>query len=239
MAVETLAVHLNNLLLDDQLVAVAELDGKIVGEVEVFLSEELILGRVRKIAHVDVIEVHPAYRSRGIGTALMEFVEEVARERGVELITVQPDKEAEGFYEKLGFDVELFRGRLVRVCAGGTGKTTPMSFTWKDVKNLELVAGRFQSSYSVFFSVVEDSIAGIHYTVETGRSGDSYYALRNLPGRDGVAMFLWGKLEDVKPVLARAKTLGFSKVLTVLPEGTESFGAEELGSIKIVGKELI
>ena len=40
MATETLAIHLNNLLLDDQLVAVAELDGKIVGEVEVLFSEE-------------------------------------------------------------------------------------------------------------------------------------------------------------------------------------------------------
>ena len=238
MAVETLAVHLNNLLLDDQMAAVAELDGKVVGEVEVFFSEEPILGRLRNIAHVDVIEVHPAYRGRGIGTALMEFVEEVARERGAELMTVQPDKEAEGFYEKLGFNVELFRGKLVRVRTGGSGSVIPASFTWEEVRDLELIAGRFQSSYSVFFSAVRDSIAGIHYTVETGRSGGSYYALRNLPGRNGAAMFLWGWLEDVKPVLARARSLGFSEVLTVLPEGTESFGAEELGKIKVVGKEL-
>jgi hypothetical protein len=49
MAVETCAVHINNLLLDDQLVALAELNGTIVGEVEVLFSEERIAGRVRKI----------------------------------------------------------------------------------------------------------------------------------------------------------------------------------------------
>ncbi|WP_240910739.1 hypothetical protein [Thermococcus sp. MAR1] len=44
MSVETCAIHLNNLLLDDQLVAVAELNGIIVGEVEVLFSEEPVGG---------------------------------------------------------------------------------------------------------------------------------------------------------------------------------------------------
>ncbi|WP_240921881.1 GNAT family N-acetyltransferase [Thermococcus sp. ES12] len=100
MSVETCAVHINNLLLDDQLVALAELNGTIVGEVEVLFSEERIAGRVRKIGHVDVIEVHPGYRGRGIGRLLLEFVEEIARERKVEMLTVQPDKSAEGILQK-------------------------------------------------------------------------------------------------------------------------------------------
>ncbi|NJE03381.1 GNAT family N-acetyltransferase [Thermococcus sp. MV11] len=237
-SVETLAVHINNLLLDDQLVAVAELDGKIVGEVEVLFSEEPVLGRQMRIAHVDVIEVHPDYRGRGIGRALVEFVEDVARERGAEMLTVQPDDEAKGFYERLGFNVELFDGTMVWVHAKGMGRTEVLEFSWQNVKNLELVAGRFQSSYSVFFSAFRDNIAGIHYTVEAGKSGDSYYALRNLPGREGVALLLWGRIEDVKPVLGRAKVLGFEGVLTVLQRGTKSFGVEKVGEVKIMGKPI-
>ena len=239
MSVETLAVHINNLLLDNQLVAVAELDGEIIGEVEVLFSEEPIGGELRRIAHVDVIEVHPDYRGRGIGRALIEFVEEIARERKVQLLTVQPDEDARGFYERLGFSVGLFAGTIVWVPTGGSGRTEILEFGWEDVKSLELVAGRFQSSYSTFFSAFKDNIAGIHYTIEAGKSGDSYYALRNLPGRVGVALLLWGELDDVRPVLGRARSLGYGEVLTVLPSGRISFGAKKIGKLEIIGKLLI
>ncbi|WP_367884848.1 hypothetical protein [Thermococcus sp. JCM 11816] len=60
MSVETCAVHINALLLEGQYPIVAELDGRIVGEAEVFLSEEQINGgEMMRIAHLDVIEVHP------------------------------------------------------------------------------------------------------------------------------------------------------------------------------------
>jgi len=238
MSVETCAIHINNLLLDNQLAAVAELNGTIVGEVEILFSEEPVGGNVRRIGHVDVIEVHPDYRGMGIGRLLIEFVEEVAREREVEMLTVQPDKHAEGFYRKLGFNVELFTGTTLWVPAKGRGAVEPLEFDWEDVKTLELVAGRFQSSYSMFFSAFKDNIAGIHYTIESGRSGGSYYALKNLPGREGVALLLWGRIEDLKAVLGRARVLGFERVLTLLPGSVESFGAEKVGKIKILAKEL-
>ncbi|AIU70068.1 GNAT family acetyltransferase [Thermococcus eurythermalis] len=240
-AIETLAIHLNNFLLDDQLVAVAELDGKLVGEVEVLFSEEPIGGKVRRIAHIDVIEVHPDYRGRGVGRALMEFVEDVAREQGAEMLTTQPDEDARGFYEKLGFDLELFKGRTVWIPAGDRvedAKVRPLDFGWNEVKDLELVAGRFQSSYSMYFSAFKDNIAGIHYTVESGKVGDSFYALRNLPGRDGVSLLLWGMVEDLRAVLGRAKLLGFERVLTVLAEDLEVAGTKEVGKIEILGKKL-
>ncbi len=238
MSVETLAIHLNNLLLDDQLVTVAELDGKIIGEVEVLFSEEPIGGELRRIAHVDVIEVHPDYRGRGIGRALIEFVEEIARERNVQFLTVQPDEDAMGFYGKLGFSIELFTGTIAWVPPGGSGRTKPLEFGWENVKDFELVVGRFQSSYSMFFSAFKDNIAGIHHTIESGRSGDSYYALRNLPGREGLALLLWGRLEDIRPVLERTKILGYEKVLTVLPAGADSFGVQKVREIEILGKPI-
>ncbi|HDZ35628.1 MAG TPA: GNAT family N-acetyltransferase [Thermococcus sp.] len=242
MALETLAIHLNSLLLDDQLVAVAELGGKIVGEVEVLFSEEPIGGKLRRIGHVDVIEVHPDYRGRGVGRALMEFVEDAARERGAEMLTTQPDEDAKGFYERLGFDVELFRGRTVWIPTGGRAEDAnvrPLEFGWDDVMALNLVAGRFQSSYSMYFSAFKDNIAGIHYTVESGKAGESFYVLRNLPGRDGVSLRLWGMAGELKAVLGRAKALGFQRVLTVLAEDLEVAGMKEVGKIEILAKRLI
>lgn len=62
--------------------------------------------------------------------------------------------------------------------------------------------------------------------------------LKNLPGREGVALVLWGTMEDLKAVLGRAKVLGFERVLTLLPGDVESFGAEKVGKIKMLAKEL-
>jgi len=238
MAVETLSIHLNNLLLDDQLVAVAELDGRVVGEIEVLFSEEPVLGEIRRIAHIDVIEVHPNYRGQDIGSRLLEFAEEIAAEKGAEFMSVQPDEDAKGFYERRGFDMELFRGRIVRVPGRGKGSVSRGQFSWEDVRGLELVAGHFQSSYSIWFSAFKDNIAGVHYTIEAGRSGESYYALRNLPGRDGCALLLWGRLEDLPPALKRAGDLGFKSVLTTVPMDVIGLGAERIGEIEILGKEI-
>ena len=238
MSVETLAIHLNNLLLEGQVVAVAELDGKIVGEAEVLFSKEPIGGEIKRIAHVDVIEVHPDYRGIGVGRALVEFAEDMAKEKGAELITAQPERSAMGFYERLGFNATVFRGTVVSIPAVGDGQVSVSPFTWRDVETLELVAGRFQSSYSMFFSAFRDNMAGIHYTVESGRSGESYYVLRNLPGREGVVMLLWGRLEEARGVIGRARGLGYTRILTVLPDGKEGFGARKIGELKIVGKAL-
>ncbi len=243
MSVETLAIHLNNLLLDKQPVAVAELNGKIVGEVEVFLSEEPIRGELRRIAHVDVIEVHPDYRGRGIGRALIGFIEEVAREGRAEFITTQPDEEARGFYRKLGFDELIFNGLLVEISSEEfkPAEVKPLRyFPWEAVESLELVAGRFQSSYDMWFSSFRDLFAGIHRLIEAGKVGDSYYVLKSLPGRPGkVALFLWGLKKDIPKAIARAGELGFERVLTVLDgETAESLGAKKEGKVPIIGKPI-
>lgn len=243
MSVETLAIHINNLLLEGQLPVVAELDGRIVGEAEVFFSEEPLDGKTTRIAHLDVIEVHPDFRGQGVGRALVGFVEEVARERGAEFITTQPDEEAWGFYKKLGFNEILYEGLLVEIpvegFVGGKVESLPF-FPWEAVKSLELVAGRFQSSYDMWFSSFRDIFAGIQELIEAGKAGSSYYALKSLPGRPGkVALFLWGSSDDIPKAVGRANKLGFEKVLTVLDaETAELLGAEKKGRVPIIGKAL-
>ncbi|MBP1910991.1 GNAT family N-acetyltransferase [Thermococcus stetteri] len=114
MSVETCAVHINALLLEGQYPIVAEVNGRTVGEAEVFLSEEPINGEMRRIAHLDVIEVHPDFRGRGIGRALIGHIEERFK-REAELLTTQPDEEAIGFYKKIGFSEVLYENWLVEV----------------------------------------------------------------------------------------------------------------------------
>jgi len=243
MSVETCSIHINNLLLEGQLPAVAELNGRIVGEAEVLFSEEPLGGKTRRIAHLDIIEVHPDFRGRGVGRALVGFMEGVAGRRGAELVTTQPDEDALGFYRKLGFYELLYDGLLVEIPTtnfGPAGVKPIRYFPWEAVKSLELVAGRFQSSYDMWFSSFRDIFAGIHKLREAGKVGESYYALKSLPGRPGkVALFLWGLEEDVPKAIARAGELGFERVLTVLEEETaEALGAEGKGRIPIIGKKI-
>lgn len=242
MSVETCSIHINALLLENQLPAVAELDGRIVGETEAFFSRELLGGKTRRIAHLDVIEIHPDFRGRGIGRALVEFIEQSAE--GFELLTVQPDEDALGFYRKLGFDELLYGGLLVEVPAEEfePAEVKPLQFfPWEAVESLELVAGRFQSSYDMWFSSFRDVFADVHELGEAGKVGSSYYALKPLPGRPGKAsLFLWGREEDIPSAIGRAKELGFERVLTVLERETaKSIGAEKKGKVQIIGKELI
>jgi len=78
---------------DDRLILVAEKDNQVAGYVLAviqhpspaaprnFLRE---LGQVR--VYVDILVVQAAYRRHGIGTQLMEAVEEWARDRGVAIV---------------------------------------------------------------------------------------------------------------------------------------------------------
>ncbi len=62
MSVETCAIHINNLLINEQYPLVAELDGRIVGELELYVGEDRVLGRC---GFIDVLEVHRDYRRAG------------------------------------------------------------------------------------------------------------------------------------------------------------------------------
>ena len=244
MSVETCSIRINNLLLEGQLPLVAELGGKIIGEAEVLFSKEPVGGKTRRISHLDVIEVHPDFRGKGIGRALVEFVERKAGKWGAEFMTAQPDDDAMGFYRKLGFDELLYEGLLVEVPTGEFEmvKVKPLGFfPWEAVESLELVAGRFQSSYDMWFSSFRDVFAGVHELGEAGKAGNSYYTLKSLPGRPGKAsLFLWGLEEDIPSAIGRAKELGFEKVLTVLKKETASaLGAEKKGKVPIIGKRLL
>lgn len=58
----------------------------------------------------DMLWVDPSYRNQGLGTKLMKEAEKIALSRGCIFATVQTmDWEALGFYQKLGYEIELVR----------------------------------------------------------------------------------------------------------------------------------
>jgi len=139
MSIETCAIHLNNLLLNGQIPLVAKIEGRIVGELELFISEERINGRTKKIAHIDVLEVHREFRGQGMGRELVKTVEEFARKKKCELLTVTPEKEAVGLYEKAGIKGILHKGCFISLDLS----TLPnrevkglniREFSWEEVK---------------------------------------------------------------------------------------------------------
>lgn len=102
---------------------VAEIDGRVVG----------LTGLLQRIGEKDVCEIEPlvvssSYRNKGIGSKLVEYVKEQAKEKGYRFFTIRPElrnEEAFKLYVNLGFNivggVELFQDLMPE--RGRTWKT--------------------------------------------------------------------------------------------------------------------
>ena len=84
---------------------VAESDGKVIGTLHLmFLPSISYQGGLR--AQVESVRVDRQYQNLGIGSALMKWTIERAKERGahlVQLTTHKSREDAHRFYERLGF----------------------------------------------------------------------------------------------------------------------------------------
>ena len=84
---------------------VAELDGKVVGMLQLmFLPSISFQGGLR--AQVESVRVDTSLRGKGIGSDLMKWTINRAKERGahvVQLTTHRSREDAHRFYERLGF----------------------------------------------------------------------------------------------------------------------------------------
>ncbi|MCS6870065.1 MAG: GNAT family N-acetyltransferase [Anaerolineae bacterium] len=100
MSLETCAVHLNRLLAGSGFPLVACVNGQVVAEAEVYESfEPPPFGHNLEIG---VIVTHADHRRRGYGTALVQYILQMARMMRCERLCVS-DADAQGFYQKLGF----------------------------------------------------------------------------------------------------------------------------------------
>ncbi|MBM7772804.1 GNAT superfamily N-acetyltransferase [Actinokineospora baliensis] len=88
-----------------QVLVVAELDGEVVGTLQLTFTPGLSrVGATR--ATIEGVRVHSAQRGSGLGQALIEWAVDAAKERGAILVQLTTDvsrKDAHRFYERLGF----------------------------------------------------------------------------------------------------------------------------------------
>jgi GNAT superfamily N-acetyltransferase len=90
-----------------RVIYVAECDARPVGTAQLVLSglnAEQTDGR--SMAHLSDLAVLPAYRRRGIASLLVRYVEDVARERGFRVLTLEVDEdkpETEQMYARRGY----------------------------------------------------------------------------------------------------------------------------------------
>jgi len=82
---------------------VAELEGKIVGNAEFFIGQEgPVFGRHFLIS---ILYVHRDYRrGRGVGSALMNAMLDIARAEGCDTVGVFTEEGSRGFYRKFNFN---------------------------------------------------------------------------------------------------------------------------------------
>lgn len=247
---ETCAIHLNNLKLAGGIALVAELDGKIAGEAEVFISDEVWDGELVKTAHLSVIEVARWYQGKGVGRALLERVVELAEGEGCDLLTVTPEKKALGFYRKLGFDRTVYHGVIADIStdAGrGAPKAAELTPDWDDLRGLPLSLGQFQSSYNHWFSEFVDRIADVDGRVhfESGRIKGGFFVLEgSFFDRKTATAYFWGEngLDGLRELVALARSRGFKTLRTSLSRelvsGSLEFSITPLDEVLILAKSL-
>ncbi|ASJ14500.1 GNAT family N-acetyltransferase [Thermococcus radiotolerans] len=247
---ETCAIHLNNLKLVGGTALVAELDGKIAGEAEVFISDEVWDGELVKTAHLSVIEVARWYQGKGVGRALLERVVELAEGEGCDLLTVTPEKKALGFYRKLGFDRTVYHGVIADIStdAGrGAPKVAELTPDWDDLRGLPLSLGQFQSSYNHWFSEFVDRIADVDGRVhfESGRIKSGFFVLEgSFFDRKTATAYFWGEngLDGLRELVALARSRGFKTLRTSLGRelvsGSLEFSITPLDEVLILAKSL-
>ena len=100
MSLETCAVHLNHLLNGIGTPLVAELDGRVLAEIELYESHEA--APFDHHLHIAVLYTHRDHTGNGLGSALIEYTRQMAELMNCRRITVvNPD--APDFYTAHGF----------------------------------------------------------------------------------------------------------------------------------------
>lgn len=227
MSIETCAVHLSRLLAGSGIPLVAELNGEVLAEAEVYESfEPPPFGHHLNLS---VIVAHADYLRQGLGTALMKYIVEMARLMKCERVTVS-HAEAQGFYIKQGFRHTL-SGRRVRIpTAPGRAfyqSTELMDHSPDTVKGWIMLLGRYQSSRQEWEKLFPQQwAAGIPELLEAsavhlkmmvaGQNAIVFLREAEEPGE--VNLSCWSPRQLTNPLLTairdRANRDGFNTIVT-------------------------
>lgn len=243
MSPETCAIHLNWLLIAGHFALVAEFDHQVVGEAELFLSDEPEpMGRT---LHLSVLYVHRSMQRRGAGSALVRAAFDLARELGCHALTVVP--EIKPFYAKLGLELCL---RLVETQAPTRKHTSPypvelvLDGRYAVVRGLPLVIGRYQSPCQAWEEVANQIalpelriLRVVRWQIQPGTL-PAYLMLKEMATRERLACACAWFAGDsvpmagvVQALLAQARRMGFTRMELLLEEQAYHDLARQFGLV--------
>ncbi|MGY5150801.1 MAG: GNAT family N-acetyltransferase [Candidatus Nitrosopumilus sp. bin_6a] len=86
----------------DHIIAVAEVDGQIVGSTTLLIEIKFIHNG-GLVGHIEDVVVDKEYQGKKIGEKIMKFLIEISKKRGCYKIILNCTEDVKPFYEKLGF----------------------------------------------------------------------------------------------------------------------------------------
>ena len=86
----------------DYIIAVAELEGRIVGTTTLFIESKFI-HKGGFVGHIEDVSVDKNFHGQKIGQKIMEYLLKVSKSRGCYKTILNCTDEVKPFYEKLGF----------------------------------------------------------------------------------------------------------------------------------------
>ena len=86
----------------DYIIAVAELEGQIVGTTTLFIETKFI-HKGGFVGHIEDVSVNKNFHGQKIGQKIMEYLLNVSKKRGCYKTILNCTEDVKPFYEKLGF----------------------------------------------------------------------------------------------------------------------------------------
>lgn len=86
----------------DHIIAVAEMNGKIVGSTTLLIESKFIHNG-GLVGHIEDVVVNKNYQGQKIGEKIMKFLIEISKKRGCYKTILDCTDDVKPFYEKLGF----------------------------------------------------------------------------------------------------------------------------------------
>jgi GNAT superfamily N-acetyltransferase len=229
MSLETCVSYIDFLLSAGQRPFVAEVNGKIVGEIEVFIGEEpLPLG---KNACISVLEVAKNCRRKGVGRALISETMKLAEEQECRFIITSPEQNAVGFYEKCGLNETLMELKNAEVGLEDSSSVSNADLDlhklncYDDLRGMHMVFGRWDGSFAQWLkrqwkfeqwppsTIVEEAFIP---------SYEAAYRIESHPLDKSICNLLaWTKKTSNSRAMftvcaGRAKRLGFRRLKTIV-----------------------
>jgi predicted N-acetyltransferase YhbS len=239
MAVETCAIHLNNLLAWGYLPLVVEEHGRVIAEAEYYVGPDIPpLGRALDIS---VLFVHSNHQRQGAGSLLMSEMIRGARQDGCDSVTVG-NVGAPDFYRRFGFapalELEVIDCEVPALAEPCTSRTlTPAGFD--PFPEGTLWIGRVLSPTQKWREIVDavwrrDALLPEHagrpkpVGVASDRIGFVGFLVPQWGNAAKAEVYCWSQTvteEVVSELLSQARAAGYSRAwLLCHPDVTEVVG---------------